>query len=301
MNRLFQFIIRKMDARCRVWEAGLESGRRIPDDIQEYLDIPFQGAEGVPLAVDIFRAKTRDLRPLPVVVMIHGGGLMVGTRKMARPFCENLAAKGFLVFAPEYRRITEADMFQEIGDLYTALSFVSGMLAEYGGDPDQVTVVSESAGSFLSVYTVASLSSPALREAFGLPDGSLQVRALACFCGMFYAARRDLPGLFYPRYLVGKKRKDASFMRYMNPECSEVAGSLPPVFLAGSDADFLKGYTKRFAAALRSAGHSCRLVYYRDNKALTHSFPALKPDLPESREILDQLVEWIAENESAQA
>ena len=276
MNRLFQFIIRKMDARCRVWEAGLESGRRIPDDIQEYLDIPFQGAEGVPLAVDIFRAKTRDLRPLPVVVMIHGGGLMVGTRK-------------------------EADMFQEIGDLYTALSFVSGMLAEYGGDPDQVTVVSESAGSFLSVYTVASLSSPALREAFGLPDGSLQVRALACFCGMFYAARRDLPGLFYPRYLVGKKRKDASFMRYMNPECSEVAGSLPPVFLAGSDADFLKGYTKRFAAALRSAGHSCRLVYYRDNKALTHSFPALKPDLPESREILDQLVEWIAENESAQA
>jgi acetyl esterase/lipase len=192
-------------------------------------------------------------------------------------------------------------MFQEIGDLYTALSFVSGMLAEYGGDPDQVTVVSESAGSFLSVYTVASLSSPALREAFGLPDGSLQVRALACFCGMFYAARRDLPGLFYPRYLVGKKRKDASFMRYMNPECSEVAGSLPPVFLAGSDADFLKGYTKRFAAALRSAGHSCRLVYYRDNKALTHSFPALKPDLPESREILDQLVEWIAENESAQA
>ena len=93
--------------------------------------------------------------------MIHGGGLMVGTRKMSRPFCENLAAKGFLVFAPEYRRITEADMFQEIGDLYTALSFVSGMLAEYGGDPDQVTVVSESAGSFLSVYTVASLSSPA--------------------------------------------------------------------------------------------------------------------------------------------
>ncbi len=301
MKRLFQFIITKMDARCRVWEAGLESGRRIPDNVLEYLDMPFQGAEGVPLAVDIFRADTRDLRPLPVVVMIHGGGLVVGTRKLSRTFCEKLAARGFLVFAPEYRRLTDTDVFHEIGDVTEAFSSVSGMLAEYGGDPDRVAVVSESAGSFLSVYAVAALGSPVLRALFGLSSVSLLVRALACFCGMFYAARRDLPGLFYPRYLVGKKRKDASFMRYMNPECSEVAGSLPPVFLAGSDADFLKGYTKRFAVALRSAGHSCRLVYYRDNKALTHSFPALKPDLPESREILDQLVEWIAENESAQA
>ena len=294
MNRLFQFIIRKMDARCRAWEDRSASGRPVPDDIQEDLDIPFQGAEGVPLAVDIFRAKSRDLRPLPVVVMIHGGGLMVGTRKMSRPFCENLAAKGFLVFAPEYRRITEANMFQEIGDLVTAFSFVSGMLSEYGGDPDQVTVVSESAGSFLSVYTVAAMGSPVLREVFGLSSAPLQVRALACFCGMFYTTRRDLPGLFYPRYLVGRKRKDASFMRYMNPEFPEIADSLPPVFLVGSDADFLKSYTKRFAAALRGAGHPCTLVYYEDNKELTHAFPALKPDLPESRNVLDQLVEWIA-------
>ena len=294
MNRLFQFIIGKMDARCRAWEDRSASGRPIPDDIQEDLDIPFQGAEGVPLAVDIFRAKSRDLRPLPVVVMIHGGGLMVGTRKMSRPFCENLAAKGFLVFAPEYRRITEANMFQEIGDLVTAFSFVSGMLSEYGGDPDQVTVVSESAGSFLSVYTVAAMGSPVLREVFGLSSAPLQVRALACFCGMFYTTRRDLPGLFYPRYLVGRKRKDASFMRYMNPEFPEIADSLPPVFLVGSDADFLKSYTKRFAAALRGAGHPCTLVYYENNKELTHAFPALKPDRPESRNVLDQLVEWIA-------
>jgi acetyl esterase/lipase len=295
MNRLFQFIIGKLDARCRAWETGLVSGRRIPDHVQEDLDVPFQGAEGLPLAVDIFRAKTRDLRPLPVVVMIHGGGLMVGTRKMSRAFCENLAARGFLVFAPEYRRITETNAFQEIGDVTASLSFISGLLPEYGGDPDRVAVVSESAGAFLSVYTVAAAGSPALREVFGLPASPLQIRALACFCGMFYTTRRDLPGLFYPRYLYGKRRKDASFMRCMNPEYPDVTDSLPPVFLAGSDADFLKGYTKRYAAALRGAGHPCTLVYFENNKELTHSFPALKPDLPESREVMDQLVEWMAE------
>ena len=294
MNPLFQSAIRKMDNKCRAMEAGSETGHQIPGEVQEYLDMPFEGAEGVPLAVDIFRAKTPDLCPLPVVVMIHGGGLVVGTRKMSRRFCENLAARGFLVFAPEYRRVTETDMFQEIGDVTAALSAVSGMLAEYGGDPDRVVVVSESAGSFLSLYAVAAASSPALREAFGLPAVPLHIRGLACFSGMFYTTRKDPIGLVYPRYLFGEKRKDSSFLRYMNPECAEVMEHLPPVFLAGSDADFLKGYTKRYAAALRRAGHPCKLLYYEDNKELTHAFPALKPELPESRNVLDQLVEWIA-------
>ena len=256
--------------------------------------MPFQGAEGVPLAVDIFRTEDRDLRPLPVVVMIHGGGLVVGTRKLSRTFCENLAARGFLVFAPEYRRVTETDVFQEIGDVTAALSAVSGMLAEYGGDPDRVTVVSESAGSFLSLYALAATGSPVLREMFGLPAASLRVRALACFSGFFYTTRRDLPGLVYSRNLYGKKRKDASLMRYLNPECPEVMEQLPPVFLAGSDADFLKSYTRRYAEALRSAGHPSTLLYFENNRELTHAFPALKPDLPESRDVLDQLVEWIA-------
>ena len=59
-------------------------------------------------------------------------------------------------------------------------------------------------------------------------------------------------------------------------------------------ADFLKDNTKRYTAALRRAGHPCKLVYYEDNRKLTHAFPALKPELPESRNVLDQLVEWIA-------
>ena len=282
-----------MDRKCSAWEAGLAANHQIPDGVQEYLDVPFQGAGGVPLAVDIFRAKGPEPRPLPVVVMIHGGGLVVGTRKMSRTFCENLAERGFLVFAPEYRRLTEADVFQEMGDVTAALSCISGRLPEYGGDPDRVAVVSESAGSFLAVYTVAALGSPALRAAFGLSAASLRVRALACFSGFFYTAHKDAPGLVYAPNLYGEKRKDPSFARYMNPECPEVMEHLPPVFLAGSDADFLKDYTKRYAEALREAGHPCTLLYYKDNKELTHAFPAIKPELPESKDVLDKLIEWM--------
>lgn len=294
MNPLLRFAVKKMDTRCRAHEAASEAGHRVPDHVQEYLDMPFYGAGGVPLEVDIFRTEDPGLRPLPVVVMIHGGGLVVGTRKLSRTFCENLAARGFLVFAPEYRRLTETEVFQEIGDIIAAFSCVSALIPEYGGDPDRVTVVSESAGSFLSVYAVAALRSPALRQMFGLSGASLRVRALACFSGLFYTTRKDKVGLVYTRNLYGKKRKDPAFMRCMNPECPEVIQHLPPVFLADSDADFLKGNTKRFADALRRSDHPATLAYYKKNRELTHAFPALKPDLPESRDVLDKLLAWQA-------
>ena len=252
-----------MDSKCRAGEARSEADHRIPEDVQEYLDVPYQGAGGVPLAVDIFRAKRPEPRPLPVVIMIHGGGLVVGTRKMSRTFCENLAEQGFLVFAPEYRRMTETDVFQEMEDVLSAFTFVSGKLTEYGGDPDRVVVVSESAGSY------------------------------NCFSGFFYTTRKDVVGLTYGRNLYGDRRKDPSFIRYMDPECPEVMEHLPPVFLVGSEADFLRNYTKRYAAALREAGHPCTLIYYEDNKELTHAFPALKPGIPESKDVLDKLVKWM--------
>jgi len=293
INPLFRFAIRKMDSKCSAGEAREEANHRIPDDVQEYPDTPFQGAGGAPLAMDIFRAKNRDSRPLPVVIMVHGGGLVVGTRKMSRTFCENLAEQGFLVFAPEYRRITETDVFREIQDLVAAFSAISVRLAEYGGDPDRVTVVSESAGSFLSLYAVAAIGSPALRAAFGLSPAPLRIRALACFSGLFYTTRKDPVGLTYGRYLYGSRRRDPSFIRYMNPECPEVVEQLPPVFLVGSDADFLRKNTRRYAAALSEEGHPCKLIYYEDNKELTHAFPALKPGIPESRDVLDRLVDWL--------
>lgn len=293
MNSLLQFAIRKLDEKSTEMEARSETGHRIPDGVQEFLDVPFQGAGGSPLAVDIFRAEDRGLRPLPVVVMVHGGGLAVSSRKMSRTFCENLAARGFLVFAPEYRKITETDIFQVFGDVTAAYAFVSGALEEYGGDPDRVAVVSESAGAFLSVFTVAASASSVLRKTFGLPAVFLRIRALACFSGMFYSARRDPVGLVYSRNLYGERRKDPSLMQYMNPEHPEVMDHLPPVFLVGSEADFLRSYTKRYDLALREAGHPCSLLYYENNSELTHSFPALKPDLPESADVQVKMVEWL--------
>ena len=120
MNPLFRLAVRRLDRKCRALEARTEANHRPPDGVQEFLDVPYQGAGGASLAMDIFRPEAGGVRPLPVVIMVHGGGLVVGTRKLVRDFCEHLAEQGFLVFAPEYRRMTETGVFQEMGDVVSA-------------------------------------------------------------------------------------------------------------------------------------------------------------------------------------
>ena len=70
------------------------------ENIEEQLDNAYVNRKGVPLAMDIFKPKVDEYTELPVIVVIHGGGLVMGDRKISRKFSRMLAQKGYLVFSP---------------------------------------------------------------------------------------------------------------------------------------------------------------------------------------------------------
>jgi len=82
-------------------------------------------------------------------------------------------------------------------------------------------------------------------------------------------------------------------MELMDPEHAAVVSALPPMLLTSSGADFLKSYTLRYAKALQAQGHPCELLYYPSGKALTHAFPSLRPELPESQDALECILDWM--------
>jgi len=45
MNPLLRYAVKKVDTRCRAFEAASEAGHRVPDHVQEYLDMPLMGLE----------------------------------------------------------------------------------------------------------------------------------------------------------------------------------------------------------------------------------------------------------------
>jgi acetyl esterase/lipase len=86
--------------------------------------------------------------PLPALLWIHGGGLVIGTAAMDDAFCRRVADElGVLVASVEYRLAPEHPFPAPLEDCYTAL----GWLARQDGvDPDRIAIGGASAGGGLA-------------------------------------------------------------------------------------------------------------------------------------------------------
>ena len=124
------------------------------------------------LFLNVFRSEGEwgegERRGLPVMVWIHGGGLIDGSSTAYNP--ELLVKKGVIVVTINYRLgylgffaqsaiDAEGHLNGNYGlmDQQFALKWVRKNIAGFGGDPDRVTIFGESAGG-QSVY--AQLASP---------------------------------------------------------------------------------------------------------------------------------------------
>ena len=107
---------------------------------------------------------------LPVMVWIYGGGLQAGSSSEPRQDGEDLARKGVVVVSMNYRLgvfgfFSHPDLSRESGhgsgnyglmDQIAALQWVQRNIAAFGGDPGNVTIFGESAGSFSVSALMAS-------------------------------------------------------------------------------------------------------------------------------------------------
>lgn len=276
----------KQERQLEAWMAKRQQEHPLPGDVTMTPDVPC----GAGQRMDVFRPKDAE-GVLPVLVDLHGGGFLLGKKEVNRLFCADMAKRGFLVFCPEYPLAPEADLFAILRSLTASLDNIAGKLPEYGGDGESFFLCGDSAGAWLCVYLAALQGSPALRETAGVAGSRLPIRAIGLQSGMFYTTKRDKIGLFLPPSIYGKGWKKHPFRPYMDPEDPEILRALPPCFLTTSAGDFLRGYSRQFAAALKRAGvdHAFRGFL---TKSLPHAFAAMLPEREECRQVNDAMAAW---------
>ncbi len=108
---------------------------------------------------------------LPVMVWIYGGGFVAGGTSEPRQDGGNLSKKGVVVVSCNYRLgifgfFSHPELSKESGhgasgnygllDQVAALQWVKKNISSFGGDPDDVTIFGESAGSFSVSALMAS-------------------------------------------------------------------------------------------------------------------------------------------------
>ena len=122
-------------------------------------------------------ADSTDKSKLPVMFWIHGGGYAAGASSEPRHNGDFMPTKGVVLVTINYRLgvfgfLATAEMAKEVNgtagnygllDMVAALQWVKVNIKKFGGDPDNVTIFGESAGSF-AVSTL--MASPAARGLF---------------------------------------------------------------------------------------------------------------------------------------
>lgn len=132
---------------------------------------------------------------LPVMVWIHGGGFFSGASDEQRHDGSALASKGVVLVAINYRlgvmgffahpELTAESPRHASGnygllDQIAALRWVHDNIAAFGGDPNNVTIFGESAGSFAVSELMASpLAKGLFHKAIGESGGAFRQGGLA--------------------------------------------------------------------------------------------------------------------------
>ena len=115
------------------------------------------------LNLNIFKPN-KDVKNLPVLVFVHGGSLKNGQSSTSEYNGENLAKEDIIFVSLTYRlgafgfladeQLAEESKNHSTGnygllDVIQALKWINGNIAYFGGDPNNVTLAGESAGSAL--------------------------------------------------------------------------------------------------------------------------------------------------------
>lgn len=102
------------------------------------------------LHIDIFYPKISKVKPVPGVLLIHGGGWASGTKSHLVPMAQKLAEAGYVAAAVEYRLSPEAKYPAGVIDLKTALKWLRIHASDFGLDTSRIATLGTSAGATLA-------------------------------------------------------------------------------------------------------------------------------------------------------
>jgi triacylglycerol lipase len=109
--------------------------------------IEYASPGGVKLLLDAYVPKLTG--PLPAVLVVHGGAWRTGSKGQLGKYARDLAARGIVTFAINYRLSPKYQFPAQLEDCQAALKWIRGHAEEYKVDPARIGAIGYSAGGHL--------------------------------------------------------------------------------------------------------------------------------------------------------
>lgn len=232
---------------------------------------------------------------LPVIYHVHGGGMVLGDRRVgvsgALEYARELDA---VVVSVEYRLAPEHPHPAPIEDVYAGLLWTAEHAKEIGGDPERIVIMGASAGGGLS----AALALLTRDRGGPRPIGQLLL------CPML-DDRNDTPSAhqmagvgIWDRTanetgwtaLLGDRRGGPDVSPYAAPARAEDLTNLPPAFLDVGSAETFRDEVVAYASRLWQAGGVAELHVWPGG---FHGFDGFAPQAAVSQAARAAHVSWL--------
>lgn len=151
MNRKFRFLVSaallifvSIHVRAEILPASSPYG-----EATVIRDIPYVAHPASRQNFDLFLPKTKSDQPFPLVVWIHGGAWMSGSKEWDN--VKYLVRHGYAIASIDYRFSPEARFPAQIQDCNAALDFILAHATNYGISPQHFVIAGGSAGGHLAL------------------------------------------------------------------------------------------------------------------------------------------------------
>ncbi|GIG54138.1 esterase [Demequina activiva] len=239
------------------------------------LDLTAPGVDGA-RDVDLVVLRPAAARePVPVIMFLHGGGMVAGTADSDLDLVAELAYEtGCAVVSAEYRLAPEDPYPAALEDAVSALTWVTSGEGPDLLDPQRVVLAGISAGGGLAASTAL----------FWRDRGGAALAGLMLLCPMLdhrssSCSARQMVGVgswdatanatAWEAYLNG-----ADPAPYASPSANEDLGGLPPTFIDVGSAETFRDECVEFASRIWERGGDAELHVWPGG---AHAFDVLAP------------------------
>jgi acetyl esterase len=224
-------------------------------------------------------------RPVPAVVLLHGGGWEAGDRvTYITPLFAPLAEAGLAWFSVDYRLTPAVRHPRQLEDLRAAVAFIRRHARQFGIDPDRVVLVGESASAqMVTLFAAEDRSLAGVVSFYGVYDFVPMVTD---------AGPRSLAARLFGRTVLDDDTR--RILREYSP-LHRAARGMPPILLIHGTGERLWDQGVRMAERLRALGVPHDLVRL---EGAPHGLENWE-GRPEWQFYKARLVSWIQERTAA--
>ncbi|KAF2556319.1 hypothetical protein F2Q68_00018443 [Brassica cretica] len=242
----------------------------------------------------------------PVVVFVTGGAWIIGYKAWGSLLGLQLAERDIIVACLDYRNFPQGTISDMVRDVSQGISFVCNNISAFGGDPNRIYLMGQSAGAHISS---CALIEQAIKESKGerISWSASQIKAYFGLSGgynLFNMVEHFHNRGLYRSIFLSIMEGEESFEQYSpgirlkEPRVRKAASLLTHIVLFHGSEDYSDTgeASKTFAEALQGVEVKTDLIIYNGK---THTDLFLQDPLRGGKdELFDHIVSMIHANDS---